>query len=92
LLTIMHNNRAYHQELMHVQRAAGLTGRGGDRCHIGTTLMDPNIDYASVAKGFGLYAEGPISDPKELAPAFKRAIERVKKGEPVLLDVLTQPR
>jgi thiamine pyrophosphate-dependent acetolactate synthase large subunit-like protein len=54
--------------------------------------MDPNIDYASVAKGFGLYAEGPISDPKELAPAFKRAIERVKKGEPVLLDVLTQPR
>jgi hypothetical protein len=47
---------------------------------------------ASVAKGFGLYSEGPIENPIDLAPAIKRAIERVKKGEPVLLDVVTQPR
>jgi len=28
----------------------------------------------------------------EIAPAIKRAIERVKKGEPALIDVVTQPR
>jgi acetolactate synthase I/II/III large subunit len=39
-----------------------------------------------------MYGEGPISNPKDLAPALKRAIERVKKGEPALLDVVTQPR
>lgn len=92
LLTIMHNNRAYHQEVMHLQRQAGLSGRGGDRCHIGTTLTDPNIDYATIAKGFGLHGEGPISDPAQLVPAFKRAIEIVKRGEPALIDVVTQPR
>jgi len=92
LLTIMHNNRAYHQEVMHLQRQAGLSGRGGDRCHIGTTLTDPNIDYATVARGFGLHGEGPISDPAQLVPAFRRAIEVVKKGEPALIDVVTQPR
>jgi acetolactate synthase-1/2/3 large subunit len=92
LLTIMHNNRAYHQELMHVQRQAGLSNRGMDKCHIGTTLIDPAIDYATVAKGYGLYSEGPITDPKDLAAAFKRGIERVKKGEPALIDVVTQPR
>jgi acetolactate synthase-1/2/3 large subunit len=39
-----------------------------------------------------LFSEGPLSDPKVLAPAFKRGIERVKKGEPVMIDVVTQPR
>ena len=59
---------------------------------IGTALNGPNIDYASIAKGYGLYAEGPITDPKDLGPALKRAIARVKAGEPALLDVVTQPR
>jgi acetolactate synthase-1/2/3 large subunit len=92
LLTIMHNNRAYHQEVMHLQRQAGVSNRGGDRCHIGTTLTDPNISYGAMAKAFGLYGEGPISDPKDLGPAFRRAIDVVKKGEPAVIDVLTQPR
>src|SRR6185369_12064124 len=50
------------------------------------------IDYASIAKGYGLYAEGPITEPKDLAGAIKRGIERVKAGEPALIDVVTQPR
>jgi hypothetical protein len=33
---------------------------------------DPEIDFAMVAKGFGVYSEGPISDPKDLAPALQR--------------------
>ena len=92
LLTIMHNNRGYHQEVMFVEQQASLHNRGAENAHIGTKLWNPDIDYAKIAAGYGLYAEGPISDPNALAPAFKRAIERVKKGEPVLLDVVTQPR
>ncbi|HXR25364.1 MAG TPA: thiamine pyrophosphate-dependent enzyme [Candidatus Binataceae bacterium] len=92
LLTIMHNNRAYHQEVMHLQRQAGVSNRGGDKCHIGTTLSDPDIDYGAMARAFGLYGEGPISDPAQLAPAFRRAIDVVKKGEPAVIDVVTQPR
>jgi acetolactate synthase I/II/III large subunit len=92
LLTIMHNNRGYHQEVMFVEQQASLHNRGQERAHIGTKLWDPDINYASIAKGYGLYAEGPISDPNDLVPALQRGIERVKKGEPVLLDVVTQPR
>ncbi len=92
LLTIMHNNRGYHQEVMFVQQMCSERNRGVDRAHIGTTLREPNIDYAKMAQAYGMYAEGPISDPKDLAPALKRGIERVKKGEPVMLDVITQPR
>jgi thiamine pyrophosphate-dependent acetolactate synthase large subunit-like protein len=92
LLTIMHNNRAYHQEFMFMQRMATWHNRGADRAHIGTTLGEPNIDYAQMAKAYGMYGEGPITDPNQLAAAFKRGIERVKSGEPVLIDVITQPR
>jgi acetolactate synthase I/II/III large subunit len=45
-----------------------------------------------MAECYGVYSEGPISDPKDLGPALKRAIAKVKAGEPALLDVLTQPR
>ncbi|OLE84993.1 MAG: hypothetical protein AUF76_01960 [Acidobacteria bacterium 13_1_20CM_2_65_9] len=92
LLSVMHNNRGYHQELMHLQRMANRHNRGVDRAHIGTTIDNPNIDYAKVAQGMGVYAEGPIENPADLAPALKRAIAVVKRGEPALVDVVTQPR
>jgi len=92
LLSIMHNNRGYHQEVMFIARAASIRNRGQENSHIGTRLIDPNIDYAMMAKAYGMYSEGPITDPKDLAPAFKRGIERIKKGEPVMIDVVTQPR
>ena len=92
LLSVMHNNRAYHQEVMHVQRMANRHSRGVERASIGTTITDPNIDFATVAKGMGVYSEGPITDPKDLGPAIKRAVEVVKRGEPALVDAVTQPR
>jgi len=92
LLTIMHNNRAWHQELMFVEYMCGVRGRGTDRGHIGTSLRDPFIDYAKMAAGYGMASEGPISDPAKLAGAFKRGLDSAKRGEPYLIDVITQPR
>ena len=92
LLTVMHNNRAYHQEVMFVQQMASQRNRGADRAHIGTTLREPNIDYAKMAQAYGMFGEGPIENPKDLAPAIRRALDRVKRGEPALVDVITQPR
>ena len=92
MLWVMHNNRAYHQEVMHIQRMANRHQRGIENAGIGTTILDPNIDYAKLAQSMGWYAEGPISDPKDLGPAIRRAVAAVKRGEPALLDTVTQPR
>ena len=92
MLTIMHNNRAYHQEVMGIQSTANHRSRGIERIGIGTKIEDPFIDYASLAKSLGVRSEGPIKDPKDLAPAFKRGIEIAKSGEPYLIDVWTQGR
>jgi len=92
LLIIMHNNRAYHQELMQIQAMASQHNRGITNTSIGSVLVDPPIDYAKLAQSMGVHGEGPIGDPKDLAPAIARAIEVVKRGDPALVDVLTQPR
>jgi acetolactate synthase I/II/III large subunit len=92
MLWVMHNNRAYHQEVMHLQRMANRHQRGIENAGIGTTILDPNIDYAKLAQSMGWYAEGPITDPKDLGAALKRAVDVVKRGQPALLDTVTQPR
>ena len=92
ILYVVHNNRAYHQEYMYLQAMAARHGRGITNAHLGTTITDPNVDYATVAKGFGVYGEGPITNPKDLGPALKRAVAMVKRGEPALVDVVTDPR
>jgi len=93
LLSVMHNNRAYHQELMHLQRMASRRGRGLDgSAKIGNALEDPNIDFASVARGMGMWATGPITDPDKLGPALREALAVVEAGEPALVDVVSQPR
>jgi acetolactate synthase-1/2/3 large subunit len=89
---VIHNNRAYHAEVMLVQRVAGRRGRGTGQIDIGNVIRDPAPDYAMIAKGYGVYSEGPISDPNMLAPAFERALARVRAGEPALVDVVSQPR
>ena len=92
MLTVMHNNRAWHQELMFVEYMCGVRGRGTDRGHIGTTLRDPFIDYRMMAAAYGMAGEGPITDPVKLGPALKRGLASVKRGQPYLIDVITQPR
>jgi acetolactate synthase I/II/III large subunit len=92
LLSVMLNNRGYHQEIMHVQRMCNQRNRGVDRGTMGSTLTDPNIDFAKVAQGLGVHGEGPITDPKDLGPALRRAIAAVKRGETALVDVVTQAR
>jgi len=45
-----------------------------------------------MARAYGMQGIGPITEPKDVGPAIKRAIEIVKRGEPVLIDTVTQGR
>ena len=92
LLMVMHNNRGYYQEVMHLQRMAALHRRRPDTALIGNEIDDPAIDYARLAQAHGVWAEGPISDPKLLNAALRRALAVVKTGRPALVDVVCQPR
>jgi thiamine pyrophosphate-dependent acetolactate synthase large subunit-like protein len=76
---------------MWIARTAAERNRDVSRCRIGTSIDGPNIDYAKLAQSMGWYAEGPIEHPQDLGPAIKRALAVVERGEPALLDTVTQP-
>lgn len=96
MLAVMHNNRGYHQEVMHVQRLSNFRNRvanlGPDMGPVGTSIENPDIEYHKLAESMGWWARGPIKDPAELGPAIKQAVAVVKDGQPALLNVWTQPR
>jgi thiamine pyrophosphate-dependent acetolactate synthase large subunit-like protein len=88
----MHNNRAYHMERMYITQMAARAGRDVSRANIGNELAEPFIDHAALAKAYGVFGIGPIENPNDLGPAIKRALDVVKRGEPALVDVITQGR
>ena len=90
LLCVMHNNRAYYNDWEHQITIARQRGTPEERAYIGMDIMGPEPDFASLAKSMGWYAEGPIENPKDIAPALKRAIAQVKAGKPALIDTITQ--
>jgi thiamine pyrophosphate-dependent acetolactate synthase large subunit-like protein len=96
LLSVMHNNRGYHQEVMHVQRLSNFRNRvanlGGDMGPVGTSIQNPDVEYHKLAESMGWWAKGPIKDPAQLGAALREAVKVVQAGQPALLDVWTQPR
>ena len=92
MLLVMHNNRAYFNDWAHQIRIAKQRGTPVDRAYIGMDLDDPAPDFATLARSMGWYAEGPIEDPAEVAGALRRAIAKVKAGQPALIDTITQKR
>ena len=95
-LAVMHNNRGYHQEVMHVQRLSNFRNRpanyGADMGPVGTRIENPDIEYHKLAESMGWWARGPIKDPAQLGSALKEAVKIVQAGQPALLNVWTQPR
>jgi acetolactate synthase I/II/III large subunit len=92
MLIVMHNNRAYHAEHMNIQLMSNRRQRAVTKTDLGTTLIDPTIDFGMLARSMGVWGTGPITEPDKLQPALKEALAVVKGGHPALVDVVTQPR
>jgi acetolactate synthase I/II/III large subunit len=93
LLIVMFNNRSYFNDEDHQVLMAKARARPVENAHIGLRIDDPPVDFAGLARSFGIHAEGPIEDPVELRPALQRAVRHVKQQrQPALVDVVTQSR
>ncbi|MBM2810821.1 MAG: Cyclohexane-1,2-dione hydrolase [Chloroflexi bacterium] len=92
ILLVMYNNRSYYNDWEHQIKIAEARERDPNMAYLGMEIDKPAPDFAAIAKGFGWYAEGPIDQGRDIGPAIKRAIQRVKVGQPALVDVVTQYR
>ncbi len=90
MLVIMNNNRSYYNSERHVETTARTRERPVKNKGIGTHIDNPPVDYAGLARSFGLHGVGPIENPNDLRPALEEAIRVVKdKKQLALVDVLT---
>jgi acetolactate synthase-1/2/3 large subunit len=92
LLTVMFNNRTYGNDEAHQETVAKARGRPVENKVVGIRIDDPAPDFARIAQGFGVHAEGPIDTAAAIGPALRRALRVVKDdGRPALVDVITRP-
>jgi thiamine pyrophosphate-dependent acetolactate synthase large subunit-like protein len=88
----MFNNRSYYNDEEHQEAVAKARGRPVENKVVGIRIDDPAPDFARIAQGFEIHAEGPIDDPAAVGPALRRAVRVVKdQGRPALVDVVTRP-
>jgi thiamine pyrophosphate-dependent acetolactate synthase large subunit-like protein len=90
LLTVMFNNRTYGNDEAHQETVAKTRGRPVENKVVGIRIDDPAPDFARIAQGFGVHAEGPIDAAEAVGPALRRALRVVKEGRPALVDVITR--
>ncbi len=89
LLMVMYNNRSYFNSEHHSVAMASQRRRSAETRLIGTAIDNPPVDFAGLARDFGAYGEGPVTEPGDIRPALDRAIGHIKKtGLPALVDVV----
>jgi acetolactate synthase I/II/III large subunit len=93
LLVVMFNNRAYYNDWEHQERLARQRGTPMERARIGMAIDGPAPDFAAIARGFGWWADGPVTDPDQVRDAVRKAADHVLgTGRPALVDVVCQPK
>ena len=91
LLTVMANNRTYYNDEEHQEKIAIARGRPPENKVVGMRMERPPVDFANLARSFGLSGEGPIVEPEKIRPALERALKVIKEeSRPALVDVIIQ--
>jgi thiamine pyrophosphate-dependent acetolactate synthase large subunit-like protein len=92
LLTIVCSNRSYFNDEEHQERIAVVRNRPVENKTIGIRIEDPNVDFGAMARTYGCWGAGPITEPKDLIKTLREAVKVVKSGKPALVDVVCQMR
>jgi acetolactate synthase-1/2/3 large subunit len=88
-LIVLHNNTSFGNDEEHQIVLAEQRARPMENAWIGQRMAGPTPDYAAIARGYGGWGEGPVTDPADLAAVFKRAVAEVERGNVALVDVRT---
>jgi len=89
----MLNNHSYYNDEEHQRAVALERNRSVENKTIGIRLEDPIVDFATLAKSFGIDGIGPVKDLAELGGALSDAVSWVSsKHRPFLIDARINPR
>jgi thiamine pyrophosphate-dependent acetolactate synthase large subunit-like protein len=88
ILILVQNNRQYRNTVEHAERVARARQRPVERRHLGAGLEDPPVDFAALARAFGIWSRGPVDRPEDVASALRDAASVVRAGRPALVEVV----
>jgi thiamine pyrophosphate-dependent acetolactate synthase large subunit-like protein len=92
LLLVVNDNSSFFNDEGHQQAVALDRDRPVENAWIGMRMEDPQMDFASIARGYGAWAAGPIEAPGELRASFEEAIDVVRRGGVALVHARTAPK
>src|SRR4029434_8779268 len=81
MLVLMSNTRSYYQDVGHQTAITRMRERSLERVVVGVSLEGPATDFATLARSFSLYGEGPIVEPEAIRPAIERGLRVVKEEQ-----------
>src|SRR5690606_7476251 len=70
LLIVVENNHAWGNSLMHAERIADYRGRSRERIGVGTRIVDPEVQFTTLARSMGIDAVWSVSRQEDLADAL----------------------
>jgi thiamine pyrophosphate-dependent acetolactate synthase large subunit-like protein len=90
LIIVMYNNRAYYNDADHNALIAKMRNRNVEKAFkIGGEIKNPEINFATLAKSFGLIGIGPVDNANDLSNAFRDAVYLAKGNKvPILIDAI----
>jgi benzoylformate decarboxylase/acetolactate synthase-1/2/3 large subunit len=90
VLVVMDNNRAYNNSVEHAEVVARKRSRPVEKKGVATDIDGPPVDFATLARSFGVHGEGPCDSVEDLGAALDRALRVVvEERRPALVDAVT---
>ena len=89
ILIVLHNNTSFGNDEEHQIALARTRGRPPENAWIGQRMVGPEPNYCVIARGYGAFADEPVTEPSQLKGAFQRAVAAVESGCVALVDVHT---
>ncbi|MDP9416743.1 MAG: thiamine pyrophosphate-binding protein [Actinomycetota bacterium] len=92
MLVVLNDNSSFYNDEPHQAEVARHRGRPPENSWIGMRMTEPAIDLAGLARSYGCWATGPVSDPARLGRALEEGVREALGGAVAVVHVRTAPR
>jgi acetolactate synthase-1/2/3 large subunit len=89
LLMVVNDNGSFYNDEPHQAAVARHRGRPEANSWIGMRIDQPRVDLAGLARSYGCWATGPVTDPADLAAALADGVAQAVAGRAAVVHVRT---
>ena len=92
MLVVVNDNSSFYNDEPHQAEVARHRDRPVENSWIGMRITEPSIDIAALARSYGCWATGPVSEPSQLGAALDEAVGQARAGAVAVVHVRTAPQ